>query len=187
MQHVGLHVCNWTLWKYTGPSWLRPSWSRADLTQGPTWLQAELTRYRGSTGPGVKSAQEQDRGVGTRGRLTGCNRPSQYSQKCSILADSLKQCCGASRSGSLRRFTHSVQCGPYQSWCVLVTLCLLISSADNLCKQFGPRWELKKNTWPNLGSKLFDTPIRIPSKRWFLEKNSRQQKCKLWSVTVSSI
>ena len=34
------HIRNWTLWKYTGPSW-----PRADLTQGPTWLQAELTRY----------------------------------------------------------------------------------------------------------------------------------------------
>ena len=31
--------------KNTGPSWLRPSWPRAELTQGPTWLQAELTRY----------------------------------------------------------------------------------------------------------------------------------------------
>ena len=27
--------------KYTGPSW-----PRADLTQEPTWLQADLTHYR---------------------------------------------------------------------------------------------------------------------------------------------
>ena len=40
------HIRNWTLWKYTRPSWPRPSWPRAELTQGPTWLQAELTRYR---------------------------------------------------------------------------------------------------------------------------------------------
>ena len=36
----------YTFWKYTGPSWLRPSWPRAELTQRPTWLQAELTRYQ---------------------------------------------------------------------------------------------------------------------------------------------
>ena len=30
---------------YTRPSWLRPSWPEADLTHGPTWLQADLTRY----------------------------------------------------------------------------------------------------------------------------------------------
>ena len=28
------------------PSWLRPSWHRAELTQGPSWFQAELTRYQ---------------------------------------------------------------------------------------------------------------------------------------------
>ena len=36
-----------------------------------------------------------------------------------------------------------------------LTLCLLVSSADNLCKQFGPRSGLTEH-WAWSGSKLFD-------------------------------
>ena len=38
----------------------------------------------------------------------------------------------------------------------LLILCLLMSSADNICKQFGPRSGATK-CWAWSGSKLFDT------------------------------
>ena len=50
-----------------------------------------------------------------------------------------------------------------------LTLCLLMSSADNLCKQLGPRSGGQRvGAWS--GSKLFDTdgiPERIYRKGWF--------------------
>ena len=48
-----------------------------------------------------------------------------------------------------------------------LTLCLLVLSADNLCKQLGPRSGLTKHhTWS--GSKLFDTLMVFPKE--FFEK-----------------
>ena len=40
----------------------------------------------------------------------------------------------------------------------LLTLFLLVSFADNFCKQFGPRLGLTKR-WPLPGSNLFDTQM----------------------------
>ena len=59
-----------------------------------------------------------------------------------------------------------------------LTLCLLVSSADNLCKQFGPRsGPTKCRAWS--GSKLFDT-LTVYLKEFFekvdFENFSRRQK-----------
>ena len=68
----------------------------------------------------------------------------------------------------------------------LLTLFLLVSSADNLCKQLGPRSGLTKcQAWS--GSKLFDTlivfiPKRFFSKKkWFWKKKTADNKnaCKI--------
>ena len=50
---------------------------------------------------------------------------------------------------------------------VTLTHCLLVSSADNLCKQFGPRSSpTKHGAWS--GSKLFDALMeRNFRKSWF--------------------
>ena len=60
----------------------------------------------------------------------------------------------------------------------ILTLYLLESSADNFCKQFGPRsGPTKCRAWS--GSKMFDTdgiPERIFRKGWFWQKITRQQK-----------
>ena len=56
-----------------------------------------------------------------------------------------------------------------------------MSSADNLCKQFGPRsGTVTTKCWAWSGSKLFDTLMVflkvIFRKSWFLKKISRRQK-----------
>ena len=56
----------------------------------------------------------------------------------------------------------------------LFTLFLLVSSADNLCKQLGPRSGLTKcQAWS--GSKLFDTLI-VFQKNFFQKKNDFEKK-----------
>ena len=43
-----------------------------------------------------------------------------------------------------------------KSWADSLTLCLIVLSADNLCKQFGPR-SVPTKRLAGSGSKLFDT------------------------------
>ena len=59
----------------------------------------------------------------------------------------------------------------------LLTSCLLVSSADNLCKQFGPRL----NIGPDLDLNMFHTLMEIFLKEFFEKvdfekKNSRRPK-----------
>ena len=64
--------------------------------------------------------------------------------------------------------------GPYCEWTLILTLYLLVSSAENFCKQFGSRsGPTKHRAWSE--SKLFDTLIEFLIKVDF-EKISRQQK-----------
>ena len=62
--------------------------------------------------------------------------------------------------------------------CVMLTLCLPVSSADNLGKQFGPR-SGPTNRWARSGSRLFDI-LMVFLKDFFqkvnFEKISRRQK-----------
>ena len=65
-----------------------------------------------------------------------------------------------------------------------LTLCLLVSSADNLCKQFGTRSGLTKcRAWS--GSKLFDSLVLVFLEEFFekvdFEKKSADVK-KAWKI-----
>ena len=60
----------------------------------------------------------------------------------------------------------------------LLTLCLLVSSADDLCKQFGPISGPTK-CWAQFGSNLFDTLkvfLKEFSKKLILKKNQLTTK-----------
>ena len=57
---------------------------------------------------------------------------------------------------------------------ICLNLYLLVSSADNLCKQFGPRSGPAKHR-ARSGSKLFDT-LPIFRKYFFRKKQQQQQQ-----------
>ena len=61
----------------------------------------------------------------------------------------------------------------------VLNLCLLVSSADNLCKQFGPRSGLtKRRAWS--GSNLFDTQMVFLNEffknKWFWKNQQTTKK-----------
>ena len=90
----------------------------------------------------------------------------------------LTEYCSFNHAEKIHECISRITSAPSNSCTLLWTLCLLMSSADNLCKQFGPRPGLTKcQAWP--GSKLFDT-LMVFMKEFFEKvefgKISRRQK-----------
>ena len=103
-----------------------------------------------------------------------------WSAKCSLLCTDYIWRAGLSvRLSSHISYSWSRDSkGKWNTNFIYLTLCLLVSSADNLCKQFGPRsGPTKCRAWS--GSKLFDIlkciPERFFPKSWF-EKNQQTTK-----------